>query len=59
MRKMWKNKLEGRASRKSAMAILESALQPGELILGVDPSLRGTGLALVEFKGGGKCVSEV
>ncbi len=52
VRKMWKAKLEG---RPSAARVIPFAL-PGQAfagrVLGIDPSLRGTGLALVEFGGG-------
>ncbi|MDB6168245.1 MAG: crossover junction endodeoxyribonuclease RuvC [Verrucomicrobia bacterium] len=47
---MWKAKLEGRAVRPAAPAILSLQRVPfAGRILGIDPSLRGTGLALIEF----------
>ena len=53
VRNMWKAKLEGGAGskpRKTARPEL-AAVQKGELILGVDPSLRGTGLAVIKCLG--------
>jgi len=59
VRQMWKAKLEGRLvqpklsplSQKNANPVLSSAFV-GQ-VLGIDPSLRGTGLALIEFSKGG------
>jgi len=53
VRQMWKAKLEGRAVPASSAGIpaglsMQRAGYVGR-ILGIDPSLRGTGLALVEF----------
>ncbi len=48
VRLMWKAKLEGRPLPASS-APLRPAGPFGGRVLGVDPSLRGTGLALVEF----------
>jgi crossover junction endodeoxyribonuclease RuvC len=50
VRQMWKAKLEGRASARSwpeAPTLQRPAFQGR--VLGIDPSLRGTGLALIEF----------
>jgi len=65
VRQMWKAKLEGRLGAKTWP-------EPGALarpayrgrVLGIDPSLRGTGLALLEFAPGRqplllRCVSEL
>lgn len=61
VRDMWKAKLAGEtlpasgARRAAAVPSLPMNLQrvPFDgLVLGVDPSLRGTGLAVIEFKGG-------
>lgn len=54
-RQMWKAKLDGRLPAPS------SAVPPGKApfegrVLGVDPSLRGTGLSLVEFGKGRQAV---
>jgi crossover junction endodeoxyribonuclease RuvC len=51
---MWKAKLEGRTP--SASAVSAASFGAGRksfdgLVLGVDPSLRGTGLAVIEFSG--------
>ncbi len=50
---MWKAKLEGRAvpSRATAPLTLNRTAFCGR-VLGIDPSLRGTGLALIEFTPG-------
>ncbi len=53
VRLMWKAKIEGRSPapvRPDAMA--GRRLPFAGLVLGIDPSLRGTGLALIEFGGG-------
>ena len=52
VRQMWKAKLEGKtlAAPRPAVTSLRAAF--GGRVLGIDPSLRGTGLALVEFGGG-------
>ena len=52
VRQMWKAKLEGTplAAPRAAFASVRAAY--GGRVLGVDPSLRGTGLALVEFAPG-------
>jgi crossover junction endodeoxyribonuclease RuvC len=57
VRQMWKAKLEGRPvapSRAAGWADSPLAGRPAfvGLVLGIDPSLRGTGLALVEFAAG-------
>ena len=64
VRQMWAAKLTGRpvpsavaGSRHAAMTALESlAAKPrlpfAGVVLGIDPSLRGTGLALIEFASG-------
>jgi crossover junction endodeoxyribonuclease RuvC len=56
VRQMWKAKLEGRAIAPSGAGhavglAFQRAAYVGR-ILGIDPSLRGTGLALVDFAGG-------
>jgi crossover junction endodeoxyribonuclease RuvC len=52
VRQMWKAKLEGQTMPR-ASAIPSGARPPyAGRILGVDPSLRGTGLALIEFSPG-------
>ena len=53
VRQMWKAKLEGRAVA-AASAPLLSLGRPAfsGRVLGIDPSLRGTGLALIEFVAG-------
>lgn len=51
---MWKAKLEGRtlSTSVSVSASFQAARTPfAGLVLGVDPSLRGTGLAVIEFSG--------
>jgi crossover junction endodeoxyribonuclease RuvC len=58
VRMMWKAKLEGRAVPSAASPAASAAgfslSRPAYIgkILGIDPSLRGTGLALVEFIAG-------
>jgi crossover junction endodeoxyribonuclease RuvC len=56
VRDMWKAKLEGRAlptrSPAGAAGFVLSRPAFGGCVLGIDPSLRGTGLALVEFVAG-------
>ena len=50
VRQMWKAKLEGRAVPASGPVVLSLQRPPFRgCVLGIDPSLRGTGLALVEF----------
>ncbi len=52
VRQMWKAKLEGRSVPSSgALPNLQRTPFAGR-VLGVDPSLRGTGLALIEFTPG-------
>ncbi|HVZ64460.1 MAG TPA: crossover junction endodeoxyribonuclease RuvC [Lacunisphaera sp.] len=53
VRQMWKAKLEGRLGAK-AWPEPASLTRPGYRgrVLGIDPSLRGTGLALLEFAPG-------
>jgi crossover junction endodeoxyribonuclease RuvC len=57
VRDMWKAKLEGR-SVPSAGAVPLSLTRSAFVgrVLGIDPSLRGTGLALIEFSQGGQPV---
>jgi len=53
VRQMWKAKLEGKLAAKSwpdAPTLQRPAFQGR--VLGIDPSLRGTGLALIEFAPG-------
>ena len=61
VRQLWKAKLEGgavrtlpRAGQKTLPTLPESLHRPAfsGRVLGIDPSLRGTGLALVEFTPG-------
>jgi crossover junction endodeoxyribonuclease RuvC len=57
VRQMWKAKLEGRPLPAAAAPPGGRAWAPGRepfrgCVLGVDPSLRGTGLALIEFAPG-------
>ena len=53
VRQMWKAKLEGRSVPSSGPAIVSLQRPPFRVVvLGIDPSLRGTGLALVEFAPG-------
>jgi crossover junction endodeoxyribonuclease RuvC len=63
VRQMWKAKLEGRAvpastgharaeARRSGGGVLPVRTAFAGLVLGIDPSLRGTGLALLEFAPG-------
>ena len=53
VRQMWKAKLEGKLAAKAwpEAPVLHRAAFSGR-VLGIDPSLRGTGLALVEFAPG-------
>lgn len=51
VRQMWKAKLEGRPVPTGSRPAPSAAPFSGR-VLGVDPSLRGTGLALVEFAPG-------
>lgn len=57
VRQMWANKLAGRpvASASAVPSTLSRPTFTG-VVLGIDPSLRGTGLALIEFVGGGRAV---
>ena len=64
VRQMWAAKLAGRPlpvaialPRNAASAAQGSMAMPARvqfegIVLGIDPSLRGTGLALIEFKSG-------
>ncbi len=53
VRQMWKAKLEGRAVPASGAGASTLQRTPFRgVVLGIDPSLRGTGLALVEFAPG-------
>ena len=53
VRQMWKAKLEGHAVPASGPVVLSLQRVPfNGVVLGIDPSLRGTGLALVEFAPG-------
>ena len=50
VREMWKAKLEGRSVPASGPALPALQRVPfAGRVLGIDPSLRGTGLALIEF----------
>lgn len=49
-RQLWKAKIEGRLAPRDEPAIPISGRVPyAGRVLGIDPSLRGTGLALIEF----------
>ena len=53
VREMWKAKLEGRSVPASGPALPSLQRVPfAGRVLGIDPSLRGTGLALIEFTPG-------
>ncbi len=57
VRQMWKAKLEGRGTGPARTAVWADGSPAGRKpfsgrVLGIDPSLRGTGLALVEFTPG-------
>ena len=55
-RQLWKDYVEGRATGKKAADARQQQVSLGKyrgLVLGIDPSLRGTGLAVVEFVEGG------
>jgi len=53
VREMWKAKLEGRSVPASGPAVVSLQRAPfAGRVLGIDPSLRGTGLALIEFTPG-------
>lgn len=55
VRQLWKDKVEGRSIK--ARTAMPSGLSKPKFVgtvLGIDPSLRGTGLAIVEFTKGGQ-----
>ena len=53
VRQMWKAKLEGRSVPASGPVVHSLQRPPFRgCVLGIDPSLRGTGLALIEFMPG-------
>jgi len=52
VRQMWKAKLEGRPLPRLGGAVPGARPPFAGRILGIDPSLRGTGLALIEFAPG-------
>jgi len=53
VRQMWKAKLEGRSVPASGPVVVSLQRPPFRgCVLGIDPSLRGTGLALIEFAPG-------
>ncbi len=53
VRQMWKAKLEGRAVPSGVVtAVAAGRVAFAGRVLGIDPSLRGTGLALIEFAPG-------
>ena len=55
VRQMWKAKLEGTPLPRPSSGGLATARAPFRgRVLGVDPSLRGTGLALIEFGSSGQ-----
>ena len=50
VRDMWKAKLEGRSVPATGTPVISMQRAPfSGRVLGIDPSLRGTGLALIEF----------
>jgi crossover junction endodeoxyribonuclease RuvC len=53
VRQMWKAKLEGRLPSPVRQVVSDGLRRPfSGRVLGIDPSLRGTGLALIEFSAG-------
>lgn len=48
-RQLWKDKIEGRSTANSGSSIAYGPSTFRGTILGIDPSLRGTGLAVIEF----------
>jgi len=53
VRQMWKAKIEGKLASRPAAGLTMAARTPFHgRVLGIDPSLRGTGLALLEFAPG-------
>jgi crossover junction endodeoxyribonuclease RuvC len=56
VRQMWKAKLEGKGVPRAVAVALGTRPPFSGRVLGVDPSLRGTGLALIEFCPGRKPV---
>src|ERR1041385_8942551 len=52
VRQMWKAKLEGRLASRPADVVIGKRTPFHGRVLGIDPSLRGTGLALIEFAPG-------
>ncbi len=56
VRQMWKAKLEGKGVPRAVAVALGTRPPFLGRVLGVDPSLRGTGLALIEFSPGRKPV---
>jgi crossover junction endodeoxyribonuclease RuvC len=53
VRQMWKAKLEGRLVTPARQDAADGRRRPfAGQVLGIDPSLRGTGLALIEFGAG-------
>ena len=53
VRQMWKAKLEGRSPAPVRQDAVDGRRRSfAGLVLGIDPSLRGTGLALIEFGAG-------
>ena len=57
-RQLWKDYVEGRSTAGSK-TVDSARMALGKfrgIVLGIDPSLRATGLAVVEFRDGGQCV---
>ncbi|MEX2381667.1 MAG: crossover junction endodeoxyribonuclease RuvC [Opitutales bacterium] len=53
VRELWKAKLEGKLSSRKTVWEMDGRRRSFDgIVLGVDPSLRGTGLAVVEFRRG-------
>lgn len=48
-RQLWKDKLEGKSTGSSGSSVSYGPSTFRGVILGIDPSLRGTGLAVIEF----------
>ncbi len=52
VRDLWKAKIEGRLPRRGPEAVPAQRRAFAGRVLGIDPSLRGTGLAVIEFSAG-------
>ncbi|MDQ8205336.1 crossover junction endodeoxyribonuclease RuvC [Pelagicoccus sp. SDUM812003] len=56
VRQLWKDKVEGRSTSGAPISVPLAKRRFEGAILGIDPSLRGTGLAVVEFGNSGRAV---